>query len=125
MNYTGIYANLMSRASLCTRVGYTETHHIIPRCMGGSDDTANLVNLTPEEHYLAHQLLVKIYPGNTKLVYAAMLMCQSKSGVVRNNKLYGWLRRKVSLARKGVPKTEEHKQKLRNANESSGTERLC
>jgi len=29
--------------------------------MGGSDDKSNLVDLTPEEHFLAHQLLLKIH----------------------------------------------------------------
>jgi hypothetical protein len=84
--------------------------------MGGTDVNENLVRLTPEEHYLAHQLLIKIYPKNKKLVYAALIMCQSKDGVIRNNKLYGWVRRAVSKCRKNVPKTEEHKQKLRVAN---------
>jgi hypothetical protein len=36
-------------------------------------------------------LLIKIYPDNPKLVYAAHMMC---SGNSRNNKLYGWLKRK-------------------------------
>jgi hypothetical protein len=30
--------------------------------MDGSDLVSNLVYLTPEEHYVAHQLLVKMYP---------------------------------------------------------------
>ena len=33
--------------------------------MGGTDDEENLVELTPEEHYVAHQLLVK-YIQRTK-----------------------------------------------------------
>lgn len=32
-------------------------HHIIPKHMGGSDDSSNLVELTVEEHALAHKLL--------------------------------------------------------------------
>ena len=32
-------------------------HHIIPKHMGGSDDPSNLVELTPEEHALAHKKL--------------------------------------------------------------------
>jgi hypothetical protein len=60
--------------------------------MNGSDDDSNLVNLTPEEHYLAHQLLIKIYPNNQKLVKAAQMMIPNRP----SNKLYGWLRRKFS-----------------------------
>jgi hypothetical protein len=39
---------------------YTEKHHIIPRCLGGSDEPNNLVNLTAREHFIAHWLLTKM-----------------------------------------------------------------
>ena len=95
MNYVKIYNNLIDRAS--TRVlpdNEVEHHHIIPRCMGGTDDVANIADLTPEEHYVAHQLLVKIYPSNNKLVYAAFMMSVANATMKRNNKLYGWIKRK-------------------------------
>jgi len=92
MNYQLIYSNLIERAKNRIIEDYTESHHIIPRCMNGSDDDSNLVNLTPEEHYLAHQLLIKIYPNNQKLVKAAQMMIPNRP----SNKLYGWLRRKFS-----------------------------
>jgi len=116
MNYFRIYDNIINRAKTRTMLGYSENHHIVPKCMGGTDCKTNLVRLTPEEHYLAHQLLVKMYPENRKLVYAALIMCQSKEGVIRNNKLYGWIRKAVSKSRKNIPKSGEHKQKLRDAN---------
>lgn len=82
--------------------GYTETHHVTPRCMGGDNSKTNLVELYPEEHYTAHQLLVKIYPKNYSLVYAAIAMSMSNTFVKRiNNKLYGWLRRRFSDSQKG------------------------
>ena len=40
---------------------YTHTHHIIPRHAGGSDDPSNLVELTTEEHALAHKKLYEKY----------------------------------------------------------------
>ncbi len=43
--------------------GYYESHHIIPKSMGGSNDTDNLVLLTPEEHYLCHSLLPDFTDG--------------------------------------------------------------
>ena len=94
MNYQKHYDSLMNRAKNRLLEGYCETHHIIPRCMGGTDDPTNLVDLTAEEHYVAHQLLVKIYPHNSKLVYAANMMTVSSHVNVRNNKLYGWIRKK-------------------------------
>lgn len=53
---------------------YYEKHHIIPRCIGGSDNELNLVLLTAREHFLAHYLLCKIY-GNT--IHSYKLLCSS------------------------------------------------
>jgi hypothetical protein len=41
----------------------TESHHIIPKCLGGSDDTSNLTNVTLREHFICHWLLTKIHQG--------------------------------------------------------------
>lgn len=92
MDYKKIYNNLIERAKQREINFYVEKHHIIPRCLGGKDIDENLVSLTPEEHYLAHQLLVKIYPENKSLIYAANMMIPNRP----NNKMYGWLRRKYS-----------------------------
>jgi len=94
MNYQKIYDSLIDKARHRCLESYTEKHHIVPRCMGGSDDADNLVSLTPEEHYLAHQLLVKIYPDNHKLSKAATMMVAQRP----SNKLYGWLRRRHAKA---------------------------
>ena len=59
---------------------YTETHHIVPRCMGGSDDTDNLVNLTYREHFIAHWLLYRIHPTNRKIAFAFTAMTMDKYG---------------------------------------------
>ncbi|AFU64176.1 HNH endonuclease [Salmonella enterica] len=96
MNYKKIYNNLIERSRNRTLVGYKERHHIVPRCLGGGDELNNIAVLTPEEHYIAHLLLVKLNPGNYKLVYAAQMMCVSGSKVKRSNKSFGWLRRKFS-----------------------------
>lgn len=96
MNYQKIYNNLVTRAQMRTLQGYKETHHIFPKCLGGDDSPSNLVELTPEEHYICHLLLVKIYPNNIRLVKAAMFMVSSSTHQQRNNKLYGWLKRKYS-----------------------------
>lgn len=94
MDYTKIYNSLVERAKNRTITGYTEVHHIIPRCLGGGDEKENLAVLTPEEHYVAHQLLTKIYPKNHSLLCATVTMCRGYYRV--NNKLYGWVRRKFS-----------------------------
>ena len=94
MNYQRIYDLLIDRARNRILDSYKERHHIIPRCVGGSDDPKNLVDLTAEEHYIAHQLLVRIYNNNHALVQAAVMMICNRP----SNKLYGWLRRRHSKA---------------------------
>lgn len=107
MNYRLIYSSLIERARNQVLDTYHESHHIIPRCLGGTDDESNLVNLTAEEHYLAHQLLVKIHPGHVGLSFAATTMTQSSKYLRRSkNKLYGWLRREHA---KNISRTQTGK----------------
>lgn len=49
---------------------YHECHHIIPRCIDGTDDKENLIDLFAKEHFIAHKLLAKENPNNKGLVYA-------------------------------------------------------
>lgn len=87
---------------------YTEKHHIIPVCMGGDNIKDNFVYLTPEEHYVAHQLLAKIFPDNNGLKSACHLMCVDSNGRRVHNREYGWIKRAyaktVSLQKKGKTK---------------------
>jgi hypothetical protein len=94
VNYQRIYENLVDRAREREALEYSEKHHVVPRCLGGSDCPSNLVSLTPEEHYVAHQLLVKIHPGSFALAKAAAMMIPGRP----SNKMYGWLRRRFSTA---------------------------
>lgn len=113
MNYQKHYDLLIDRGLKRKSIEVSESHHIIPRCMGGSDGKKNRVNLTPEEHYLAHQLLTRIYPESYGLKVAAVMMAtDNRNGKRSNNKLYGWLRKQASVANserlKGVPLSIEH-----------------
>lgn len=95
MNYQKIYDDLISRAKARESIeGYTEKHHIVPKCMGGTDDKENIAVLTAREHYVAHLLLVKIYPEKLGLIFALHRMTQSngtRRGLTRS-RLYGKLR---------------------------------
>ena len=95
MDYQRIYNSFIDRATSRVIDGYYERHHIIPRCLGGQDTEENLVRLTPEEHYVAHQLLIKIYPENHALAKAAAMMIPNRP----SNKMYGWIRRRFSIAK--------------------------
>lgn len=57
MDCKAVYDNLMQKARSRGGVaGYSEKHHVVPRCLGGGNSKDNLVVLTAEEHFLAHQL---------------------------------------------------------------------
>lgn len=49
---------------------YHERHHIVPKCMGGSNEKENLIDLFAREHFIAHKLLAQENPDNDKLTYA-------------------------------------------------------
>ncbi len=70
--YSKIYTNIISIAKSRNLDGYTETHHIIPQSLGGTNDKDNLVELTAREHFICHWLLVKMTEGNdrVKMLYA-------------------------------------------------------
>jgi hypothetical protein len=100
-----------------SRYVYYENHHIVPKCAGGTNDKCNLVLLLPEEHYVAHQLLTKIYPGNAGLVYALVKMSGRHYG--RNNKLYGWIKKQNNLLRSAAMKNKPWSLNRRQASEDN------
>jgi hypothetical protein len=113
MNYGKIYTDLIQRGldRTLSKDVYVEKHHIWPKCMGGPDEKGNLVSLTAEEHFLAHQLLVKMFPTNNKLIYACQAMSMNKNGKV-NMKMYGWLKKRHSEAAKCRKYSEESRLKM-------------
>lgn len=58
---------------------YHERHHILPRCLNGTDDEDNLIDLTPKEHFQAHRLLVEENPDNTSLMGALVMVAFMRS----------------------------------------------
>lgn len=58
---------------------YTEVHHIVPRCLKGTDENHNLIRLTLREHFLAHWLLWKAYPEYLPLASAFLQMNNKNS----------------------------------------------
>jgi hypothetical protein len=78
MDYQKIYDQIIGRAQNRILEGYKEKHHVIPKCLGGSDGKENIIELTAREHFLCHKLLVKIHPFNPRLLYALWLMTIGK-----------------------------------------------
>ena len=127
MDYERIYAQLIDRARTRTLLGYKERHHVIPRCIGGSNDALNLVDLTAREHFIAHKLLCEIYPNikGIQLAFWAMVVYKSKKNQ-RTYKIsareYESLRldvikiiRDTQLNREKWTHTPETKQKIKTA----------
>ena len=72
--YTATYYRLVDRARGKTKSinDGNQTHHILPRCLGGTNSPDNLVVLTYKEHRVAHRLLTKMVSGSNryKMLYA-------------------------------------------------------
>lgn len=122
MNYSRHYDALIERAKTRSILPgiYFETHHIIPKCLGGNDSKENLIKLFPEEHYVAHQLLVKIYPNNPKIILAARMMSITSNNLKRTNKEYKWLKERFIKSKIGVPLSVEIKNKISETVKNSG-----
>lgn len=84
MNYKKIYDQIIDRAKNRSLTEYCEKHHIIPKCMGGSDDSNNIVKLTAREHFLCHWILHELYPNDYKLTYAFDKMSHIKSNSAKS-----------------------------------------
>lgn len=75
MNYLKLHDNIISVAKQRNlKETYFENHHILPKCLGGSNDQKNLVKVTAKEHYVLHHLLTKIYPNNSKIWFAFVML---------------------------------------------------
>jgi len=100
---------LIERAHTRELDGYVENHHVYPKCLVGPNNYK--VALTAEEHYVAHQLLTKIFPSHTGLAYAAFAMGNE------GHRTYGWLRKRYADKLKG--NTYGHKLRGRKRPEHS------
>ena len=85
--YNQWYANITDRAKNRVLETYTESHHIVPRSLGGGDEADNLINLTAREHFVCHWLLVKMTTGKDhhKMLNALRMMRAEKQGQQRYN----------------------------------------
>jgi len=74
--YEKWYSAITNAAKNRSIDGYTETHHIVPRSLGGLDTEDNLVDLTAREHFVCHWLLTKMYTGEArgKMINAMYMM---------------------------------------------------
>lgn len=108
MDYESHYLRLMAKAKRrkieSPLVGYKERHHVIPRCVGGGDEANNLVDLTADEHFVAHELLVKMFPEERALIFALKRMTHFSRRLridhadLSRRRLYTWSRKALAAA---------------------------
>jgi hypothetical protein len=79
--YTKWYNSIIENSNNRTIDGYTEKHHIIPRSLGGNDDSSNLAILTAREHFICHLLLTKMTTGNAryKMCFALHMITNARN----------------------------------------------
>jgi len=110
MNYTRVYNEIVSRGKTRHLEGYKEKHHIVPRCMGGTNAKENIVELTAREHFVCHWLLCRIYPNDKKLAHAFWSMTKQKAPGQQRD--YTVSSRVYAEAVSNLKFTDEHKRKI-------------
>jgi len=126
--YTNVYNNIITRAKSrdLPKEIYKETHHIIPRCLGGSNSKDNLVELTAQEHRLCHLLLTKMTVSKEhtrKMWYAVWMILrvenQDQKRSVSKGKFYELAKleftKLMSALHKGKTVSEETRKKMSNS----------
>lgn len=132
--YTKWYFSIINYAKLRTTTNnYIERHHIIPKSLGGSNLSDNIVKLLAREHFVCHILLTKMTSNieKYKMIHAAIGMKRARKYQDRyiNSRLYENIKKeyanisrirntgrvataetrsKMSIASKGKQKTAEH-----------------
>lgn len=76
---------------------YCETHHILPKALGGKDDEENLVVLLPEEHVFIHHLRYKVFDKRIDMLAVRALVnkytdysVKEKNGFAESDELRTW-----------------------------------
>ena len=94
MNYQRIYDQIIERARTRQLEGYVEKHHIVPRCLGGTNNTENIVQLTAREIYWKKHILESVG-------WEQVLFCElyDRGGGPKSEQT----RLKTSLSLKGKP----------------------
>lgn len=85
---------------------YTESHHIIPRCMGGSAAMDNLIRVPARVHFLLHWMLYRMY-RTPEMAFAWHCMSRSSNESRYNSRSFSYAKSAMSIAmsitKKGRP----------------------
>lgn len=86
--YTKWYFSIIEESAKQSPEGYFERHHIIPRCLNGSDDKSNIIKFSARKHFICHWLLTKMVPINTPEYYSLYKAFVLMSGQSENQQRY-------------------------------------
>lgn len=141
--YTQWYYDIIENAKIriFDKITYVEKHHIIPESLfinrsrngikgsidGNPNSINNIVNLTAREHYIVHQLLVKMTIGLSKkkmlnAIWHMIIHPSKKRGYKITARLYENIRKDISDQMKNRIVLDETKKKLSKYN--TGRKRL-
>lgn len=112
---------------------YVESHHIIPRSLGGTNLKDNKIKLLPREHFIAHLLLTKMVDGQDRYkMWKAFNMMLTENKVDQSryyptSRFYELARKLVGQAssdcnkgripwNKGIPRSIKVKEAVSKAN---------
>lgn len=112
MNWLRAYETLVERSRSRERPPVFEKHHVVPKCLGGSNDKSNIVFLTPKEHFFAHKLLVRIYPNNRGVWFALIAMGRLSEF---KSRIFASERVRAREMRRGFRYSDEARAKMRDA----------
>lgn len=107
--YTNWYKNIITNAQQrANHDGYFEKHHILPKSLGGSNESSNLVKLTAREHFICHLLLIRMTEGKSrvKMRYAAWMMVKNnpyQNRTIITGRRFQLLREQLIIANKERP----------------------
>lgn len=122
MIYKDFIQNILNtRGRFACGEEYHERHHILPKCMGGSNDEENLIDLYAKEHYEAHKLLALENPDEKRLQYALYCMCllkndKTKERYIVSSDEYEQARILFNKINVGHVVSKETREKISNAN---------
>jgi hypothetical protein len=105
VDYNRVYAEFIKarQAAPPSSAEYVEKHHILPRRLGGGNETANIVRLTAADHFFAHLLLAKIHGGDMWAPLVLMVGGNWKSyKPVLSRRIYSWASAAAAKARSGT-----------------------
>ncbi len=93
------------------------SHHIVPKCLSGTNEKSNIVVLSPREHFIIHHLLWKAFP-KTGLAFAFKSMVHGTKRYGSNkitSRVYESLRLDQHYIQKGKKRSLETRRKLSEA----------